>query len=146
MLYGFDRPTAPILVMLPPAGMSLPLVSRLALALSADFRPDMLGVARSSRLLQLDWIYVVLLALVLIACMARWLVERRRGLISNSDPACYVRRSSASSISFSMLFNGQVEAAEQSAGALWAGRPRRDLLESSIDLSDPCLVIIELFL
>jgi hypothetical protein len=51
MLYGFDRPTAPILVMLPPAGMSLPLVSRLALALSANFRPDMLGVARSSRLL-----------------------------------------------------------------------------------------------
>jgi hypothetical protein len=38
MLYGFGRLTAPILVMLPPAGMSFLLVSRLALALSADFQ------------------------------------------------------------------------------------------------------------
>jgi hypothetical protein len=80
----------------------------------------------AARRFQLYWIYVVLLAFVLIAWMARWLVERRRGLISISDPVCCVRRSSASSISFSMF--------------------RRDLLKSSIDLSDPCLVIIELFL
>ena len=36
MLYGFGRLTAPILV-LPPAGTSFLLVSRLALARSADF-------------------------------------------------------------------------------------------------------------
>ena len=41
---------------------------------------------------QLYWIYVVLLALVFVAWAARWLVERRRGLINIAYPGGRVVR------------------------------------------------------
>jgi len=61
---------------------------------------QLMAFVAAARRFQLYWIYVVLLVLVLIAWMARWPVERRRGLISISDLVCCVGRSSASSISF----------------------------------------------
>ena len=42
--------------------------------------------------LQLYWIYVVLLAIVFVAWAARWLVERRRGLINIAYPGARVVR------------------------------------------------------
>jgi adenylate cyclase len=55
-------------------------------------RDPTVGAASWDLEVQLYWIYVVLLALVFVAWAARWLVERRRGLINIAYPGGRVAR------------------------------------------------------